>query len=96
MFAVSLRAQLPPAGALDGQDADVVARARDRPTSALESLPGDVADDVVSDLQDASVTGYRTAMVAGAVLAATRGAVSFLGVRDAASSATSTRSSSEA
>lgn len=57
---------------------------------------GDVANDVLSDLQDASVTGYRTAMVVGAVLAAMGGAVSFLGVRNAASSATDTGPSSEA
>lgn len=81
-FGVSFRAELPPAGPQDPPASQVVASARDRPTSALETLPADVPDDVIAELRAASVSGYRTAMTAGAALAAIGGIISFIGVRN--------------
>ncbi len=81
-FGVTFRAHLPPAGPEGRPDNQVVASARDRPTSALEGLPADGPDDVVADLRAASVSGYRTAMAAGAALATIGGLIAFAGVRN--------------
>lgn len=85
VFAVAFRASLASPEELPVEARQVVREARERPTSALElRIPEDVRAELRPRLRDASIDGYRWAMLLGAATALVASAVSFAGVRDPA------------